>query len=99
MFYGDVECFDPRRFNFIIENGLPDDSLKRICKCLKFSEEYKEKFRKKLISFAEISPHIKEDSFEVVYAPNVPNEFESAQLFECSESEGGEAEEDEHTSP
>lgn len=95
--YGDVECFDPRRFKLILENGLPDNSLKKICELMKFSDENEEQLRKELLSFAEFFPRIKQDSFEDVYALTPSNEFEFSRIVDCSdESENSDYEETQH---
>lgn len=63
-FYGDLECFDPRRFPEISQS-IPINSLNRICEIIPGLQ--KEKLKEELMTFAQLWPQLSKRDFEDVY--------------------------------
>lgn len=75
-FYKNVECFDPRRFEKISKDGLPNDSLVKICEYTRTNEE---EVRDELLSFARLFHSLSQKSREKI------NDKKKVVLENCDE--------------
>ncbi|KAG5862619.1 hypothetical protein JTB14_021857 [Gonioctena quinquepunctata] len=84
-FYGDLECFDPRRFSEI-NKSVPGDSLNKICTIILSLD--KKKLKEELMTFAEMWPHFsKRDLSNVYKVADDHMENEPGFISDSSESE------------
>ncbi|KAF0768024.1 zinc finger MYM-type protein 1-like [Aphis craccivora] len=59
------ECFDPRRFKGIRENGVPSNALKKICQLLPDID--RDKLKDELVTFATSWPLISKADLHIAY--------------------------------
>ena len=88
--YGDLECFDARKFKEITENGLPTGALTRVCQLTEVDEE---KLQSELLSFAFFFPTLQLETWENIYSnPGEPVTSIDSSETESEDSEGENAE-------
>lgn len=63
-FYGDLECFDPRRFSEMSQS-LPEGLLNRICTIIPSLD--REKLKEELMTFDHLWPQLSKRDFQEVY--------------------------------
>ncbi|XP_065210573.1 uncharacterized protein LOC135838749 [Planococcus citri] len=78
--YGDLECFDPKRFEQIAKEGLPEGALKRICELVPSLDE--EKLKEELQSFVKLYPKISSSSWSDIYKKVNESDSDSTDIDE-----------------